>query len=63
MNNIGHIISGKTHYDSGKLIDIFNPSNGEVINSICSASNKIIEKTLSSSQKAFDEWKKYSIAK
>jgi malonate-semialdehyde dehydrogenase (acetylating)/methylmalonate-semialdehyde dehydrogenase len=62
-NDIGHIVSGKIHYDSGKLIDIFNPSNGEIINSISSASSKIIEKTLSSSQDAFDEWKKYSIAK
>ncbi len=61
--NLGHIINGNVHYESGKTIDIFNPSNGEKISAISNPSSKIIENALSSSQNAFEEWKSYSIAK
>ena len=62
-NNLGHIINGEIHHESGASIDIFNPSNGKILSKISNPSSKTIEKTLSSSQEAFEEWKGFSIAK
>ena len=53
----------KSIHDSGASIDIFNPSNGKILSTISNPSSKTIEKTLSSSQEAFNEWKNFSIAK
>ncbi len=61
--NLGHIVNGKSEYDSEKHMDIFNPSTGKIISSISNASKATIEKTLISSVEAFNEWKNYSIAK
>ena len=63
MTNTGHFINGEIIYEDGKKINVFNPSNGKIISSINCASKNIIEKAISSSQKAFEEWKLYSIAK
>ena len=63
MINTGHFINGEIIYEDGKKINVFNPSNGKIISSINCASKYIIEKAISSSQKAFEEWKLYSIAK
>ena len=63
MTNTGHFINGEIIYEDGKKINVFNPSNGKIISSINCASKYIIEKAISSSQKAFEEWKLYSIAK
>ena len=40
----GHYINGKHHIDNGKKIDIFNPSTGELLAILSSASNQTIEK-------------------
>ena len=44
LENLGHIVNGKSIHDSGAPIEIFDPSNGEVISTISNASDKIIEK-------------------
>ncbi|MFL2679804.1 MAG: CoA-acylating methylmalonate-semialdehyde dehydrogenase [Alphaproteobacteria bacterium] len=62
--NLGHIIEGKRIIESSNSpIKVFNPSNGKVISTISNASQKTINKALNSSQRAFDEWKNFSIAK
>ena len=61
--NLGHIINGEVHSESGNLIEIFNPSSGDVISTISNPSMETIEKTLESSRNAFEEWKQFSIAK
>tara|TARA_B100000242_G_scaffold76049_1_gene49496 strand:- start:2040 stop:3575 length:1536 start_codon:yes stop_codon:yes gene_type:complete len=63
MKKTGHFVNGEVIHEDGKNIEIFNPSNGEIISSINCASKNIIEKTIISSQNAFNEWKLYSIAK
>ena len=63
VQNLGHIVSGKNIVEDGDQIEIFNPSNGELISTISNASNKTIEKTLNNSVEAFNKWKKFSIAK
>ena len=63
VENLGHIVNGKSMHDSGAPIEIFNPSNGKVISTISNASDKIIENTLNNSIEAFNEWKNFSIAK
>ena len=63
IQNLGHIVSGKNIVEDGDQIEIFNPSNGELISTISNASNKTIEKTLNNSVEAFNKWKKFSIAK
>ena len=63
VENLGHIVNGKSIHDSGAPIEIFDPSNGEVISTISNASDKTIENTLNNSTEAFNEWKNFSIAK
>ncbi len=63
VENLGHIVNGKSMYDSGAPIEIFDPSNGKVISTISNASDKTIENTLNNSTEAFYEWKSFSIAK
>ncbi len=63
VENLGHIVNGKSMHDSGAPIEIFNPSNGKVISTISNASDKTIENTLNNSIEAFNEWKNFSIAK
>ena len=63
VENLGHIVNGKSIHDSGAPIEIFDPSNGEVISTISNASDKTIENTLNNSIEAFNEWKNFSIAK
>ena len=63
VENLGHIVYGKSIHDSGAPIEIFDPSNGEVISTISNASDKTIENTLNNSIEAFNEWKNFSIAK
>ena len=63
VENLGHIVNGKSMHDSGAPIEIFNPSNGKVISTISNASDKTIENTLNNSTEAFNEWKNFSIAK
>ena len=63
LENLGHIVNGKSIHDSGAPIEIFDPSNGKIISTISNASDKTIENTLNSSTEAFNEWKNFSIAK
>ena len=63
VENLGHIVNGKSMHDSGAPIEIFNPSNGKIISTISNASDKTIENTLNNSTEAFNEWKNFSIAK
>ena len=63
VENLGHLVNGKSMHDSGAPIEIFNPSNGKVISTISNASDKTIENTLNNSTEAFNEWKNFSIAK
>ena len=64
MNIIrGHFIEGEEVFDNGDIIKIFNPSNNEEISSITCADKNSLEKAIISSEKAFSEWKHYSIAK
>ena len=63
VENLGHIVNGKSMHDSGAPIEIFDPSNGKVISTISNASDKTIENTLNNSTEAFNEWKNFSIAK
>ena len=63
VENLGHIVNGKSMHDSGAHIEIFDPSNGKVISTISNASDKTIENTLNNSTEAFNEWKNFSIAK
>ena len=63
VENLGHIVNGKSIHDSGAPIEIFDPSNGKIISTISNASDKTIENTLNSSREAFNEWKNFSIAK
>ena len=63
VENLGHIVNGKSIHDSGAPIEIFDPSNGKVISTISNASDKTIENTLNNSIEAFNEWKNFSIAK
>ena len=63
MITTGHLINGEIINGDGKTLKVYNPSNGKVISSINCASKNIIEKAISSSQDAFNEWKLYSIAK
>ena len=63
VENLGHIVNGKSIHDSGAPIEIFDPSNGKIISTISNASDKTIEDTLNSSREAFNEWKNFSIAK
>ena len=63
VENLGHIVNGKSTHDSGAPIEIFDPSNGKVISTISNASDKTIENTLNNSIEAFNEWKNFSIAK
>ena len=63
VENLGHIVNGKSIHDTGAPIEIFNPSNGKVISTISNASDKTIENTLNNSTEAFNEWKNFSIAK
>ena len=63
IENLGHIVNGKSIHDSGAPIEIFDPSNGKIISTISNASDKTIENTLNSSTEAFNEWKNFSIAK
>ena len=63
LENLGHIVNGKSIHDSGAPIEIFDPSNGKIISTISNASDKTIENTLNSSIEAFNEWKNFSIAK
>ena len=63
VENLGHIVNGKSIHDSGAPIEIFDPSNGKIISTISNASDKTIENTLNSSTEAFNEWKNFSIAK
>ena len=63
VENLGHIVNGRSMHDSGAPIEIFNPSNGKVISTISNASDKTIENTLNNSTEAFNEWKNFSIAK
>ncbi len=59
----GHYINGKHHIDNGKKIDIFNPSTGELLAILSSASSQTIEKTIQSSESAFLKWRETSISK
>ena len=63
VKNVGHIVNGEYIYDSEPPINIFNPSNGQIISNLSNPSKKTIEKTLDISVNAFNEWKNYSIAK
>ena len=63
VEDLGHIVNGRSTHDSGAPIEIFNPSNGKVISTISNASDKTIENTLNNSTEAFNEWKNFSIAK
>ncbi len=63
MNKIGHYISGKHEFAEDSSIDLFNPNNGEKIGIVSCANKTIIEKTINSSNKAFNEWKEFSISK
>ena len=63
VEDLGHIVNGRSMHDSGAPIEIFNPSNGKVISTISNASDKTIENTLNNSTEAFNEWKNFSIAK
>ena len=63
VKNVGHIVNGEYIYDSEPSINIFNPSNGQIISNLSNPSKKTIEKTLDISVNAFYEWKNYSIAK
>ena len=63
VENLGHIVNGKSIHDSGAPIEIFDPSNGKVISTISNASDKTIGNTLNNSIEAFNEWKNFSIAK
>ena len=63
VEDLGHIVNGRSTHDSGAPIEIFNPSNGKVISTISNASDKTIENTLNNSIEAFNEWKNFSIAK
>ena len=62
-NIFGHFIDGKDYFDDGEKIDIYNPSTGEMLGVLLSASDKTINKALQSSEKAFDVWSKTSITK
>ena len=59
MNKIGHYISGKHEFAEDSSIDLFNPNNGEKIGIVSCANKTIIEKTINSSNKAFNEWKEF----
>ncbi len=64
MNKIrGHFIEGKEVFDNGDIIKVFNPTNNEEISSISCAKDSSLEKAIISSEKAFNEWRQYSIAK
>ena len=43
VENLGHIVNGKSIHDSGAPIEIFDPSNGKVISTISNASDKTIK--------------------
>ena len=64
MNKIrGHFIKGEEVFDNGDVIKVFNPSNNAEISSITCAKKSSLEKAIASSEKAFKEWRQYSIAK
>ena len=42
VNNLGHFVNGEHLTDSGDQIEIFNPTNGELISTISNASIKTI---------------------
>ena len=62
-NLIGHFINGKEFLDEEHKIDIYNPSTGEILGILCSASDITINKAITSSEKAFNIWSKTSITK
>jgi len=63
VKKIGHFINGEVVFDDKKTVDLYNPNNGEKIGIVSLASDKIIDDTISSSIKAFNQWRNFSIAK
>ena len=57
---IGHHIDGKEYVDNGLKIDVYNPSTGEILGIISSATDVTIDRAISSAQKAFETWKETS---
>ena len=62
-NFFGHYIDGKEFIDNGEKIDIINPSTGQLLGILSSASKKTVNRTIESSEKAFSLWKNISITK
>ncbi len=63
MKKIGHYISGKKIYIDNNNIDLYNPNTGEKIGLVSCANKKLIDQTINSSNKAFNQWKEFSISK
>ena len=60
---IGHHIDGQEYVDNGLKIDVYNPSTGEILGIISSATDVTIDKAIGSAQKAFETWKETSLSK
>ena len=60
---LGHYINGKEFVDNGSKIDILNPSTGDLLGILSSASKQTINKAIKSSESAFEKWKETPISK
>ncbi len=55
---VGHLIDGKIVQRSGKIHNIYNPSEGKVTKQIQLADKKTVEEAIVAAEKAFPNWSK-----
>ncbi len=58
-----HYINGKNFKDNSLNIDIYNPSTGNPLGFVSSASKKTVEYAIESSSMAFQKWRETSMSK
>ncbi len=63
MSTISHLINGEHVADSGRTIDVFNPSTGQVIRTLSLASRATVQQAIDAAKAAFPVWRNTPPAK
>ncbi|MDT0158132.1 CoA-acylating methylmalonate-semialdehyde dehydrogenase [Microbacterium sp. ARD32] len=64
LRTTGHWIQGEERVPEGaRTAPVFNPATGEVTSRLALADEAVIEQAISTAQRGFEEWSRYSIAK
>ncbi|WP_109513403.1 CoA-acylating methylmalonate-semialdehyde dehydrogenase [Pseudomonas ovata] len=63
MSTISHLINGEHVADTGRTIDVFNPSTGQVIRTLSLASRATVQQAIDAAKAAFPVWRNTPPAK